>query len=72
MDERDACVAGMMDTIDAFWRATDLDTLLTMTEEDVVAKFNVWAGENSTENVRFNPVTGDNIHFEINAEWGLD
>ena len=72
VDERDACAAGMMDAIDAFWRDTDLDTLLTMTKEDVVAKFNVWAGENSTENVRFNPVTGDNIHFEINAEWGLD
>ncbi len=72
VDERDACVAGMMDAIDAFWRDTDLDALLTMTKEDVVAKFNVWAGENSAENVRFTPVTGDNIHFEINAEWGLD
>ena len=72
VSERDACVSGMMNAIDAFWWNTDFDTLLQMTEEDIAAQFNVWAGENSTEGVQLNPVTADNIFFEHSAEGEID
>ena len=62
----------MMHAIDTFWRDTDLDTLLTMTKEDVAARFNTWARESSAENIRINPVTGDNLHFEHADERGID
>ena len=62
--ERDGCVSGMLKAINSFWESTDLETLLTMTREDVASEFSVWAEENSTGNIRFNAVTGDNLHFE--------
>ena len=68
--ERDRCAAGMQMDIAEFWESTDLDALLTMTEEDVAALFNQWGAENSTDNVRFNPVTADNLHFEHMDERG--
>ena len=39
-------------------------------EEDVAALFNQWGTKNSTNNVRFNPVTADNLHFEHMDERG--
>ena len=68
--ERDRCAAGMQMDIAEFWESTDLDALLTMTEEDVAALFNQWGAENSTDNVRFNPVTAYNLHFEHMDERG--
>lgn len=70
--ERDALAGGMMNAINTFWRDTDLDALLTMTEEDVVSWLNAWAEEAGTENLRFNPITADNIHFEAYDERGID
>ena len=72
VQERDACVGGMMNAVSAFWQETDLDTLLTMTEDDVVRQFNAWAEEASTENVKINPVTADDIHFEPYDERGIN
>ena len=72
VSERDACVSGMMNAIDAFWLNTDFDALLQMTEEDIAAQFNVWAGENSTKGVQINPVTAGNIFFEHNIEQGIE
>ena len=72
VSERDACVSGMMNAVDAFWLNTDFDTLLQMTEEDIAAQFNVWAEENSTEGVQLNLVTSDNIFFEHSAEGEID
>ena len=68
--ERDRCAAGMQADIGEFWESTDLDALLAMTEEDVAALFNQWGAKNSTNNVRFNPVTADNLHFEHMDERG--
>lgn len=62
--ERDACVGGMLRAISTFWQDTDMEDLLTMTEEDVAARFNAWASECSTEGVTFLPITADNIQFE--------
>ena len=70
--ERDAVVGGMMNAINTFWQDTDLDTLLQMTEADIVAQFNAWAVENSTENVKINPITADNIYFQPYDERGID
>nr|MDE7219599.1 M56 family metallopeptidase [Oscillospiraceae bacterium] len=71
VEERDACVSGMMNAIDTFWQDTDLETLLAMSEEDIVSQFNAWAEAVNTENVRFDPVTADNIHFEHADERGI-
>ena len=68
--ERDRCATGMQMDIAEFWEGADLDALLAMTEEDVAALFNRWAEENSTERVRFNLVTADNLHFEHMDERG--
>ncbi len=70
--ERDACVGGMINAINAFWQDTDFDALLQMSEADVVEQFNIWAAEHSTENVQINPITADSIHFEHNDERGID
>lgn len=70
--ERDACVSGMMSAIDNFWLNTDFETLLGMAEADVAARFNVFAEENSTENVKINPVTEDDLYFEPYDERGID
>ena len=70
--ERDALVGGMINAINTFWRDTDLDALLTMTEDDVVSWLNAWADTASTENVKFNPITEDNIHFEACDERGIN
>ena len=71
VQERNACVGGMMNAISAFWQDTDLDALLTMTEADVVSWLNAWAEEASTENIRFNPITEDDIQFEAYDERGI-
>ena len=43
-----------------------------MTEADVAAQFNAFAEEASTENVRINPITADDIHFEAYDERGIN
>ncbi len=62
--ERDACVGGMLAEIERFWQDTSLDALLAMSEEEVAARFRRWAAQNSTDGVRFEPVTAENIHYE--------
>lgn len=66
--ERDRCAAGMLEAIESFWRDTDLETLLGMTEAEVADRFTAWGAENSGEHVRFHPVTVDNLHFEAADE----
>lgn len=66
--ERDAFVGGMLSAISVFWRDADMEDLLEMTEEDIVARFNAWAGENNTDKLRFNPITSNNIHYEAADE----
>ncbi|MCI8538569.1 MAG: M56 family metallopeptidase [Oscillospiraceae bacterium] len=75
--ERDNYVAAMLASIQEFWWETDMDQLLSMTEDEVVDLFNTWAvqlsatrvnpitGETGeTRGVVINPVTADDIHFE--------
>lgn len=66
--ERDACVGGMRADIARFWQDTSLDALLTMSEEEVAEQFQRWAEQNSSDGVRFEPVTAGNIHFEAMDE----
>lgn len=70
--ERDACVGGMMNAISAFWRDTDMEDLLGMSEADVVSHFNEWAQACSTDKIQFNPITEDDIHFETLDERGVN
>lgn len=68
--ERDACAGGMLAEITQFWQETDIETLLQMTEQEVVEQFRLWAGRHSTEKVWFEPITADDIHFEALDERG--
>lgn len=70
VQERDALINGMTDAVNTFWESTDLNALLAMTKADVVSWFNAWAEEASTENIRFQPVTENSIHFETYDERG--
>lgn len=71
--ERDACVGEMERTVAAFWRDTDLDTLLAMTEQDMVDQFNAWASLCGTDHVSFHHITRDHIHYECADErWLYD
>ena len=62
--ERDACVGGMMDAIDAFWRDTDLEALLQMTRREAASRLNALAAEHSRSNIQIQSVTDSSIHFE--------
>ena len=62
--KRDACVNGMIDAIQTFWQDTDIDSLLGMTEANMVKQFNLYAKQYSGNGVTILPVTEDNIHFE--------
>lgn len=66
--ERDACVGGMKSAINTFWQDTDLDTLLAMSEQDVVDQFNTWASRCGTDHVSFCHVTEDHIRYECADE----
>ena len=66
--ERDACVGGMLAEIERFWQDTSLDALLAMSEEEVAEEFRRWAAQNSTDGVRFEPVTAGDIHYEAMDE----
>lgn len=66
--ERDACVGGMLAGIERFWQDTSLNALLAMSEEEVIEQFQRWAAQNSTDGVRFEPVTAGDIHYEAMDE----
>ena len=69
--ERDRCMAGLMSGIGEFWNETDMDTLLRMTEGQVVNRLNEIAAEYSTDSVRITPMTENDVHFEAMDERGI-
>lgn len=66
--ERDDCAAALAGAIQGFWQDTDLDTLLTLSEADVAARFNTWTERCSTDHVSFCHVTEDDLHYECMDE----
>ena len=69
--ERDRCIEGLMDGILEFWNETGSNTLLGMTEEQMVDRLNGIAAENSTDSVQIIPMTENDIHFETMDERGM-
>ena len=69
--ERDRCIEGLMNGILEFWNETGSNTLLGMTEEQMVDRLNGIAAENSTDSVQIIPMTENDIHFETMDERGM-
>lgn len=68
--ERDHCMEGLMNSTQAFWDETGINTLLGMTEKQVVDRLNEIAVEYSTDSVQIIPMTENDIHFETMDERG--
>ena len=63
MGERDRCVEGMMARILKFWRETELEERIKLSEEEVARQFEIWAEECSSEAVTVN-IDKDQIQYE--------
>lgn len=61
--ERDRCVEGMMARILKFWRETELEERIKLSEEEVARQFEIWAEECSSEAVTVN-TDKDQIQYE--------
>lgn len=68
--ERDRCVGGMIDAIQTYWEATDLDELLQMEENDILDVLMSLAEEYSSERISVSIIAQD-IHFEKMDERNL-
>lgn len=63
VSERDRRIEAMLDAIRAFWQETDIESLLTMTEEDIVSALEQIANAYSDERITLTILT-DSVHFE--------
>lgn len=61
--ERDDCVSRMLSEIQDFWNGTDLDEMLSMTEEDVIGKLRETAAAYSGGGITIT-VREDSVSFE--------
>lgn len=67
--ERDRCVTGMLNDIQAFWDDTDIDKLLKMDKSDIINKLKELAIKNSSSNITITAGTQDEIGFECVDEY---
>lgn len=61
--ERDRRIEGMINAVRAFWSSTDIETLLKMSESDIVQELERIAAECSTEHIAIT-VNKWQVHFE--------
>lgn len=61
--ERDQCITGIQKEVDALWAETDLEQLLSMSEEDVAEQLNAIAASHSNDLMTVS-ITENNIQFE--------
>lgn len=61
--ERDQCITGIQKEVDALWAETDLEQLLSMSEEDVAEKLNAIAASYSNDLMTVT-ITENDIQFE--------
>jgi beta-lactamase regulating signal transducer with metallopeptidase domain len=61
--ERDYCIGNMMSEIQDFWNRTDIEEMLSMTEDDIVSKLKEIATEYSNNNITI-IIHEDSVSFE--------
>lgn len=61
--ERDQCITGIQKEVDALWAETDLEQLLSMSEEDVAEQLNAIAASHSNDLMTVS-ITENDIQFE--------
>ncbi len=61
--ERDDCIGNMMNGILDFWNRTDMEEMLSMTEDDIVSKLKEIAAEYSNDNITI-IIREDSVSFE--------
>jgi len=65
--ERDRCVSGMIKAIQDFWDKTSLDTLLTMSESDIISRLASLADEYSSDDITIT-INPERVHFDHTDE----
>lgn len=61
--ERDYCIGNMMNEIQDFWDRTDIEEMLSMTEDDIVSKLKEIAAEYSNADITIT-IREDSVGFE--------
>ena len=61
--ERDHCISNMMNKIQDFWNRTDMEEMLSMTEDDIVSKLQEIAAKYSNANITIT-IREDSVGFE--------
>jgi beta-lactamase regulating signal transducer with metallopeptidase domain len=61
--ERDHCIGNMMNKIQDFWNRTDMEEMLSMTEDDIVSKLQEIAAKYSNANITIT-ICEDSVGFE--------
>ena len=61
--ERDDCIGNMMNKIQDFWNRTDMEEMLSMTEDDIVSKLQEIAAKYSNANITIT-IREDSVGFE--------
>lgn len=61
--ERDYCISNMMSEIQDFWNRTDIEEMLSMTEDDIVSRLQEIAAEYSNANITIT-IREDSAGFE--------
>lgn len=61
--ERDCCISNIMNGIQDFWNKTDIEEVLSMTEDDIAGKLKEIAAKYSSDNIAVT-IHEDQVHFE--------
>ena len=68
--ERDRQIEGMINSVHAFWNDTDIESILKMSESDIVGELKKIAAACSTDNVIIT-TNEEQVHFECMDERGI-
>lgn len=68
--ERDRQIEGMINSVHAFWNDTDIESILKMSESDIVGELEKIAAAYSTDNVIIT-TNEEQVHFERMDERGI-
>lgn len=68
--ERDRQIEGMINSVHAFWNDTDIESILKMSESDIVKHLKKIAETYSTDNVTIT-TNEEQVHFEFMDERGI-
>lgn len=68
--ERDRQIEGMINSVHAFWNNTDIESILKMSESDIVGELKKIAAAYSTDNVIIT-TNEEQVHFEYMDERGI-